>query len=107
MVTNVKRTATSSRIDPTKRAAALAAAAKTPVRDIDNPRTEVSEWDDAILSRSVPELRAKLAQRRTRGPGKQAARTPLTLRIPPDVLARWRATGPGWQTRMVERLSKL
>jgi len=24
-----------------------------------------------------------------------------------DVIERWRATGPGWQTRMPERLSKV
>ena len=28
----------------------------------------------------------------------------LTLRLPPDVIARWKATGPGWQTRMAEAL---
>jgi uncharacterized protein (DUF4415 family) len=30
----------------------------------------------------------------------------ITIRLPADVLARWKATGPGWQTRMAERLSK-
>ena len=25
-----------------------------------------------------------------------------SLRLPPDMLARWKATGPGWQTRMAE-----
>jgi len=30
----------------------------------------------------------------------------ITIRLPTDVLARWKATGPGWQTRMAERLSK-
>jgi uncharacterized protein (DUF4415 family) len=30
----------------------------------------------------------------------------ITIRLPADVIARWRATGPGWQTRMAERLSK-
>jgi uncharacterized protein (DUF4415 family) len=29
------------------------------------------------------------------------------LRLPPEVIERWRATGPGWQTRMAERLSKV
>ena len=24
-----------------------------------------------------------------------------------DVLARWKSTGPGWQTRMADRLSKV
>ena len=28
----------------------------------------------------------------------------LSLRVPPSVIARWKATGPGWQTRMVEVL---
>jgi uncharacterized protein (DUF4415 family) len=31
-------------------------------------------------------------------------REQVTIRIPRDLLAKWRATGPGWQTRMVERL---
>ena len=31
----------------------------------------------------------------------------LSLRLPADVIARWKATGPGWQTRMVDRLSKV
>ena len=30
----------------------------------------------------------------------------LSLRLPPKVIARWRATGPGWQTRMAEVLEK-
>ena len=31
----------------------------------------------------------------------------ISLRLPVDVLDRWKATGPGWQTRMAERLSKV
>ncbi|NDF51008.1 MAG: hypothetical protein EB116_13150, partial [Betaproteobacteria bacterium] len=31
----------------------------------------------------------------------------ISLRLPPEVIARWKATGPGWQTRMAERLAKL
>lgn len=31
----------------------------------------------------------------------------ISLRLPVDVVERWRATGPGWQTRMAERLSKV
>ena len=30
----------------------------------------------------------------------------ISLRLPMDVIERWRATGPGWQTRIAERLSK-
>ena len=34
-------------------------------------------------------------------------RTLITIRLPADVIARWRATGPGWQTRMAARLSRV
>ena len=34
-------------------------------------------------------------------------RKPISLRLPAEVIERWRATGPGWQTRMAERLSKI
>lgn len=30
----------------------------------------------------------------------------ISLRLPPEVVERWRATGPGWQSRMAERLAK-
>jgi uncharacterized protein (DUF4415 family) len=30
----------------------------------------------------------------------------LSLRLPPDVIAGWKATGPGWQTRMADVLRK-
>ena len=30
----------------------------------------------------------------------------LSLRLPAKVIARWKAAGPGWQTRMAEALEK-
>ena len=30
----------------------------------------------------------------------------LSLRLPPEVIAGWKATGPGWQTRMADLLKK-
>ena len=30
----------------------------------------------------------------------------LSLRLPPDVIANWKASGPGWQTRMAETLER-
>ena len=35
------------------------------------------------------------------------ARTLISLRLPPETLARWKATGPGWQTRMAEALARV
>ena len=48
---------------------------------------------------------AKLLKPRGR-PKSGNARTSIALRLPPDTLARWKATGPGWQTRMAETLRK-
>ena len=31
----------------------------------------------------------------------------ISIRLPVDVIERWKATGPGWQTRITERLSKV
>ena len=31
----------------------------------------------------------------------------ISLRLPADVIERWKATGPGWQTRIAERLSRV
>jgi uncharacterized protein (DUF4415 family) len=33
-------------------------------------------------------------------------KTAVSLRIPNSTLARWKATGPGWQTRMAKALDK-
>ena len=42
--------------------------------------------------------------------GRQVATNPrklLSIRLPADVIDRWKATGPGWQTRMAERLGSV
>lgn len=44
--------------------------------------------------------------RRKRGKGRKPAAVQVTLRLAPDVLARWRATGPGWHSRMVARIAQ-
>ena len=31
----------------------------------------------------------------------------ISIRLPEDVILKWRATGPGWQTRMAENLSRV
>jgi uncharacterized protein (DUF4415 family) len=48
---------------------------------------------------------AKMLKPRGR-PKSGKARTSISLRLPPETLARWKATGPGWQTRMAEALTK-
>lgn len=31
----------------------------------------------------------------------------ISIRLPQDVIEKWRASGPGWQTRMAEKLSRV
>jgi uncharacterized protein (DUF4415 family) len=59
----------------------------------------------------LPELNDDmLARGQVRKGGRPVSDNPrqlITIRLPADVIARWRATGPGWQTRMANRLSKI
>ena len=81
--------------------AALAAAPDTAVFDEDNPPTTAADWRDAVVTVDRAQLQAHL-KRRMRGAGKKPASEQISLRLPPDVLARWRASGRGWQTRMAQ-----
>jgi uncharacterized protein (DUF4415 family) len=54
------------------------------------------EWDRKI---------GELITRKRGRPVVGEAKTAISLRIPKSVVERWKATGPGWQTRMVKRLS--
>src|ERR1700727_3743375 len=47
---------------------------------------------------------AKMLKPRGR-PKSGGARTSISIRLPPETLARWKAAGPGWQTRMAEHCS--
>jgi uncharacterized protein (DUF4415 family) len=60
---------------------------------------ELPELTDAMLARAVVNKGGR--------PKSDNPRQLISLRLPPDVIARWRATGPGWQTRMAERLAEV
>ena len=59
----------------------------------------------------LPELSAEmLARAKVYKGGRPVSANPrklISLRLPADVVDRWRATGAGWQTRMAEVLSKV
>ena len=59
---------------------------------------ELPELSDEALSRAVVKKGGR--------PRSTHPRQLISLRLPAEVVARWRATGPGWQTRMAERLAK-
>jgi len=59
--------------------------------------------------KELPELTSDmLAQAIVKKGGRPKSEHPkqmISLRLPPDVIERWKATGPGWQTRMAEKLA--
>lgn len=59
---------------------------------------ELPELTDEMLARAVVKRGGR--------PRSVNPRQLISLRLPAEVIARWRATGPGWQTRMAERLAK-
>ena len=75
----------------------------------DNP-----EWTTAMLAKARParEVLPQIFGARTaatmlkpRGrPKSPESKVAISLRLAPDTLARWKATGPGWQTRMAKVL---
>ena len=59
---------------------------------------ELPELTEQALSRAVVN---KGGRPRSANPRKL-----ISIRLPVDVIERWKATGPGWQTRIAERLTK-
>ncbi len=78
--------------------------------------TENPEWTKATFAKArpaaevLPEIfEASTARKMLKPRGRPKtgkARTAISLRLPPETLARWKATGAGWQTRMAEVLAK-
>lgn len=73
----------------------------------DRPDAANPEWTAAEVARSArfgalpAPLRRKL---RGRGPQKTPTKIVTTIRLSPEVIGAFRATGRGWQTRMDELL---
>lgn len=74
---------------------------------------EVAAFEAALL-RSVDQALAgegrvttpeQIARRTGGRPRQEVHKQPVTLRLDPDALARWRASGKGWQTRAAAALA--
>ncbi|PYE22854.1 BrnA antitoxin of type II toxin-antitoxin system [Paraburkholderia silvatlantica] len=71
--------------------------------DWDRVRREANlETDAAEENRSIGEAISRKRGRPVVGEPKAA----ISLRLPVSVLEHWKATGPGWQTRMIELLAR-
>lgn len=117
----MKRNATSTKLPsdfPRTRADVEALIARAPKSVPYDPTTDAYDPNDpAAVARATKNavavrgggpraVREALAARRGRGPGKRPAKALLSLRLPPQTLARWKSSGPGWQTRMAELLTR-
>ena len=71
------------------------------VPDEENPEWTAADFAAAKPFAEVfPDLAAQEIQRRGRGPQKTPTKRAISLRLDPDVLDAYRATGKGWQARM-------
>lgn len=78
-------------------------------------KSDLARVDSHVIKQGeyeeLPELTEEMLARATVNKGGRPVspnpRKLLSLRLPVDVIERWKATGPGWQTRMAERLSKV
>ncbi len=77
-----------------------ASTGKTSRVDADSPRTKVADWEGAVLRQGGVEV----GRARTRGPNVRPVKEQVAVRYSADVLAAFRATGAGWQTRMNDAL---
>ena len=75
--------------------------------DLDNP--EWTKADFAKAGRPNAVLPADVLAAfplTTRGAQKTPTKVPLSIRLSPEVVAHYKGTGPGWQTRIDEDLKK-
>ncbi len=84
---------------------ALPPTLKSDLARVDAHTTQRDEYDD------LPELTDDMLLRgQVNKGGRPVSPNPrklLSLRLPADLIEKWKATGPGWQTRMAERLGSI
>ena len=75
------------------------------LRRVDAHVVQRQEYDE------LPELTDDmLARGKVNKGGRPRSANPrklISIRLPENVIQRWRSTGPGWQTRMADRLAKV
>jgi uncharacterized protein (DUF4415 family) len=77
---------------------------KSDLKRVDAHKVKLGEYKD------LPQLTDAMLKRGTiKRAGRPVAVNPrrqVTIRLPESVLEDWKASGPGWQTRMAELLRK-
>ncbi len=77
---------------------------KSDLARVDAHVVKKGEYEE--LPEFTEEMFARAALNKGGRPISSNPRKLISLRLPADVIERWKATGPGWQTRMAERLSR-
>lgn len=78
---------------------------KSDLARVDAHKITAAEYEE--LPELTEEMLARAKINKGGRPHSPNPRKLISLRLPEHVIERWRATGPGWQTRMAERLSKV
>lgn len=74
--------------------------------DYDNPEWTEDDFNGARPPHEVLPASVLKAFPRTRGPQVAARKIPVSIRLTPEVVERFKAEGPGWQARIDEVLKK-
>lgn len=85
-------------------------ARRKPLTDADGEVRELTAADFALakpFSALPKKLQATLRKIGERGRQKAPTKKLVSLRLSPEVLDHYRATGPGWQTRIDEALKRV
>ena len=78
---------------------------KSDLARVDDHVVQPKEYEE--LPELTDEMLARAKVNKGGRPFSQSPRKLISLRLPANVIEKWKATGPGWQTRMAERLSKV
>lgn len=75
---------------------------RKPLTDRDGEVRELTKADFARAIRfdQLPQEHQNILSSRRRGPQKTPTKQRVTLRLSPEVVKHYKATGPGWQTRI-------
>jgi uncharacterized protein (DUF4415 family) len=76
-----------------------------PDPEIERPMTEEELANAKPFAEVFPELAASIRRNRGR-PKSEKPRAAVTLRLDPDTVSRFAASGPGWRRRMAEIIEK-
>ncbi len=68
--------------------------------DPTDPAAVEAFWRNAVVTPGGGVAATLAALRRARGPAQKPRKTQLTVRYSPEVVAYFKATGKGWQSRM-------